>query len=474
MNLIRLVKAVNSLPQWFGSSGIRGSYGKITPQFSMKLGMAVGKTLKTPKQAYIASDIRFTSNLLKSAFMSGFSYVSGTITDVGLCPTPVISYISSIQNDTLGVMVTASHNPPSNNGFKFFLDGGECGQDFETEVEKKLQSELERPSSYRASQLSWKKAGTSRYKESKIYITDYVNYLLSKVKIENFETKIILDCANNVPNLVSPYALRKIGFKDVITINDTLDGYFPGRLSEPSSANLSVLKKVVVEEGADIGIAHDGDGDRFAMIDEQGNFINPTATINFFLDHLDYSNPARRKIILTSDCSNQAYELAENHQAEIITSRIGRNREYVNDDEILFLGEPNKLLFPELGKWIDGLYPILKLIEISKSKKISDLLAPYDKGKILRKAFKIAEEERIRVNSLLENLPELWAHKISKVSLLDGLKLFFKDKSSVLIRFSGTEPKIKFYVESHSVNKNWDLLSQLRTEFELNTEGIDC
>ena len=439
----------------------------------MNLGMAVGKMFQTSKPAYIASDVRFTSDLLKTCFISGFSYYSGTMIDIGLSPTPVISYITSFRDDTLGVMVTASHNPPSHNGFKFFLNGKECGEDFETKVENSLHYEIERPTTNKMSLHSWKNVGTTKYENSIIYIDDYVNYLRSKITIKNQDKKIILDCANNVPNLVSPYVLKSLGF-NVITINDKLDATFSGRSSEPTSENLSTLKKRVIEEDADIGIAHDGDGDRFAIIDEEGNFVNSTTIINFFLDHLDYSNQNRRKIVLTSDCSNQAFEIAETHGAEIITSRIGRNREYVNDNEILFLGEPNKLLFPELGKWIDGLYPVLKLIEISKSKKISNLLAPYNKRKILRKAFKIAEKERPRVNSLLETLPKLWEDKISNLSLLDGLKLFLKEKSSALIRFSGTEPKIKFYIESHSIEKNWDILSQLTTEFELNTKGIDC
>lgn len=435
--------------------------------------MAVGKTFQTSKPAYIASDVRFTSDLLKMCFISGFTYYSGSMIDIGLTPTPVISYITSVKYDTLGIMVTASHNPPSNNGFKFFLNGRECGENFESKVEKNLLYEFERFNANKISPHSWKNVGTSKYDNNKIYIDGYVNHLFNSVKIKNQDVKVILDCANNVPNLVSPYVFKHLGL-EIVTINDTLDAAFPGRSSEPTSNNLTTLKREVIEEDADIGIAHDGDGDRFAIIDEQGNFVNPTTIINFFLDHIDYSNIERRKIVLTSDCSNQAFEIAEKHHAEIITSRIGRNREYVNDEGILFLGEPNKLLFPEFGKWIDGLYPILKLIEITKSNKISNLLAPYDRRKILRKAFKIAEKERPRVNRIIKNLPQLWESIISKAQFFDGLKLFFKDKSSILIRISGTEPKIKFYIESYSIKQNWDILDQLKTEFKLKTEGIDC
>ncbi len=458
---------------WFGSSGIRGPYNVITPTFGMKLGMAVGSVFKLSKPTYIASDIRFTSHILKAAFMSGFSSVSGSIIDIGLCPTPVLSFCSSLK-DTLGIMVTASHNPPSDNGFKLFLNGGECDKNIESQVEKELQIELNRSFQDNSALSSWKNVGNSTFHESQVLIDDYINHLLNKVEMENYDYKIILDCANNVPNLVSPITFQRLGFKNILTINNKLDGFFPGRSSEPSSVNLTVLKEVVVEEGADIGIAHDGDGDRFAIIDEQGNFVSSTALINFFLDNLDYSNPEKNKIVLTSDCTKQAFEIAEKKKADVITSRIGRNRDYVDEEGLLFLAEPSKLLFPELGKWIDGLYPVLKLLAILKARKISKVMALYEKRNILRKGFRISNEDKERVNSKIDDLPTLWSGKISHTSTLDGLKLFFKDESSVLLRFSGTEPKIKIYIESFSQTKNSEILTELKDIFGLSGVGFDC
>ncbi|MFX1504659.1 MAG: hypothetical protein ACFFDC_00970, partial [Promethearchaeota archaeon] len=105
---------------------------------------------------------------------------------------------------------------------------------------------------------------------------------------------------------------------------------------------------------------------------------------------------------------------------------------------------------------------------------LSKVLAPYDERKILRKSFKISNGDRIHVKNLINDLPNLWSKKISKKSLLDGLKIYFKDNSSVLIRFSGTEPKIKFYIESDSGNKNHDILVTLKEFFDLQSAGYDC
>ncbi|MFX0211680.1 MAG: hypothetical protein ACFFDT_37230 [Candidatus Hodarchaeota archaeon] len=461
------------MPRYFGSSGIRGSFKRINPEFSILLGKAVGKALKSTKPAYITSDIRFTSNLLKSAFISGYSSSSGTIIDIGLSSTPILSYISSIKK-TLGVMVTASHNPPSNNGFKFFLNGSECGEAFEKKVENKLQLESDSSNSSTSKRIPWNNVGQSRYENCSYYIDNYLKHLFSKVQINNFDRRIIVDCANNVQNLVSPPALKQIGFKNVIAINDTLDASFPGRPSEPSSGNLDSLKKKVIKENADIGIAHDGDGDRFAIIDEKGNFVSSTSLICFFIDHLDYSNPNRTKIILTSDCTNQAVDLVEKNGGSVVLNQIGRNREFVNDGEVLFLAEPNKLIFPHLGKWIDGLFPVLKLLEISGSKRISDVLSPYDKRKVLRKAFEVSAGEQDRIKTQIELFSQSWSNNILTISYLDGLKLNLKDESSILIRFSGTEPKVKFYIESSSRKKNEGILNKIITGFEFNTSGKDC
>ncbi len=461
------------MPQWFGSSGIRGSYQKINPIFSMKLGIAVSKVIKTGSSAIIASDIRYTSNLLKSSFMSGFSSESGSIVDIGLAPTPVLSYFS-YNRRTLGIMLTASHNPPSNNGFKLFLDGTECEEALELKIEDVLQKELKKKHYKNESQNAWKTTGEILHANNSDYFDIYLKYLLKSIKIRDVDWKIVLDCANNVPNLVSPQALKKIGVKELIMINDTLDASFPGRPSEPSAGNLDTLRKTVIQKEADLGIAHDGDGDRFAVIDEKGHFINSTALISFFSDHLDYSNPNRNKVILSSDCTKQSKEIVEKNGGKVIISKIGKNKEYVNDNNVLFLAEPNKLIFPDLGGWIDGLFPVLRLIELSQLRPISEIIKEYDKRKILRKAFKIAENDRVKINSIINRLPESWSGMIHDISELDGLKLFFKDDSNLLIRFSGTEPKIKFYIESSSMKKNETILKKVIEEFNLTFPGFDC
>jgi phosphoglucosamine mutase len=459
--------------QWFGSSGVRGTYAEISPSFGFKLGIAVGETFKLKKSVYIASDIRATGSILKFCFMSGYSSVSGDIIDIGLNPTPILSYISDVR-DTLGIMITASHNPPGNNGFKLFWKGGECSEAVENQVETKIQTTAI-PDSYHSSNLSkWDSVGTGLFSNPKPIVNSYLELIADKLNIDQTDQSIVIDCANNVPNFVTPLALKKLGFQNLIEINKNLDPTFPGRPSEPTEENLQGLISVVIDENADLGIAHDGDGDRFAIIDEKGKIIRATTLINIFLDHLDYSTEKNGIIYLTSDCTNEAVNIAAKHGATVKISRIGRNREYINEVGVIFLAEPNKLIFPELGKWIDGLYPALKLLEILGTKKLSSITKKYDKRKILRKAFNYNQDKWQQIQGHIQNLPSLWSDQIEKVIKTDGLKFYLKNNSSVLIRFSGTEPKVKFYLESDTNSANAKLLSKLKIELNLDGYGLDC
>lgn len=459
--------------KWFGSSGVRGDYNVISPEFALELGMAVGKTFSLKKPVFIASDIRATGDILKSCFMSGYSSFSGDIIDIGLCSTPVLSYMSDI-SETLGIMVTASHNPQGHNGFKLFWRGGECSEEIETKIEQVMESYNSGKETLEKKRSPWKSVGTTSFIEPSRIIDHFVNFLNDKIDNCNKDTKIVLDCANNVPNLVSPLSLEKLGFKNVILINNVLDSTFPGRPSEPTLDNLQELIKRVISEKADLGVAHDGDGDRFTIIDENGHLIKATTLINFFINNLDYSDPIKNIIYLTSDCTKEGEIIAKKQDAIVKTSRIGRNREHVNEEGVLFLAEPNKLIFPEIGNWIDGLYPVLKLLEIRKNRKISEIMLQYENRKTLRRAYKISKDEKDRIYDHIEKLPTLWADLIEKTVNLDGLKLHLKDKSSVLIRFSGTEPKVKFYLESDTVDQNLKLITLIQEELNLTGEGIEC
>ncbi len=461
------------MTRWFGSSGIRGPFHKINPSFCMKFGIAVGKTLKTDTTAYIASDIRKTSDLLKSSIMSGYSSESGSIIDIGLAPTPVLAYLSYCK-ENLGIMITASHNPPSNNGIKLFLNGTECKEAIEFRIEETLEKEFVKLDRSLISKDSWKDVGLISHERNEVHFDSYFKFILKSIKIDNLAMKVVLDCANNVPNLTSPQILKNIGVKSLITINNDMDAFFLGRPSEPSAENLNTLKQTVIRENADIGIAHDGDGDRFAIIDEKGHFVNPTAIISFFADHFNYSNQNRNTVVLSSDCTKQTKDIVEKKGGIVIQSKIGRNREFVDNNNILFLAEPNKLIFPEFSKWIDGLFPVLKLLKLSQLNPISEIMKEYDKRKVLRKAVAITDKERPRIFELVKNLPENWSKDIRDISELDGMKLFFKDNSIVLIRFSGTESKIKFYIESPSIKKNIAILGKLVKEFDFDSTGFDC
>ncbi|MBU7045540.1 MAG: hypothetical protein HXS54_03810, partial [Theionarchaea archaeon] len=162
-----------------------------------------------------------------------------------------------------GIMVTASHNPPDNNGMKVFVNHRELYPCEEREIEEIVTS--------LHSSLSWKLPGT----EKKQLIPDYKKAVLTYIEKE-FGTiysgkKIVLDCGNGMGALVTPYILEKMGC-DIIPLYTEVTGKFE-RPPEPSEKNISLLKETVLQEGADMGIAHDGDADRINVVDEKGKII---------------------------------------------------------------------------------------------------------------------------------------------------------------------------------------------------------
>ncbi|HYY90835.1 MAG TPA: hypothetical protein VE955_02485, partial [Candidatus Dormibacteraeota bacterium] len=239
------------MPLQFGSSGIRGKYGDtITPETSFELGSILGDVLG-PRLA-LGNDPRLSGPTLRAAFVSSALESGVEITDYGLIPTPALAYQTVHTRGDGGVMITASHNPIAYNGFKIFNAKGESLEDSST-----LQSSTKKP---RASAHEW-----SSIRDE--YPEDYERRL-STIKF-NKKWRVILDPGNGATSRLAPRIYRGTVSK-ATAINSHPDGRYPGRGPEPTRESLTMLSRVVSETKADIGIAFDGDGDRFYIVDEKG------------------------------------------------------------------------------------------------------------------------------------------------------------------------------------------------------------
>lgn len=254
--------------KYFGTDGVRGEVGKfpITPEFALKLGWAAGKILATQgsKKVLIGKDTRISGYMLESALESGLAAAGLSAAFTGPMPTPAIAYLTRTFRAEAGIVISASHNPYYDNGIKFFSASGEkLPDDVEEAIEKLLDEPMDCVSSADLGRASRINDAAGRY------IEFCKSTFPAHLSLEGF--KIVVDCANGATYHIAPNVMRELG-AEVIEIGTRPDGL---NINEKCGAtDIKALQKVVVESGADVGLAYDGDGDRLIMVDHLGNKVD--------------------------------------------------------------------------------------------------------------------------------------------------------------------------------------------------------
>ncbi|MFS1562313.1 MAG: phosphoglucosamine mutase [Candidatus Arsenophonus phytopathogenicus] len=254
--------------KYFGTDGIRGKVGEnpITPDFVLKLGWAAGKVLARhgSRKIIIGKDTRISGYMLESSLEAGLAAAGVSAAFTGPMPTPAIAYLTRTFRAEAGIVISASHNPYYDNGIKFFsIDGTKLPDDVEEAIEAEMEKPLTCVESAELGRASRIVDAAGRYIE---YCkgTFPSNQSLSGLKI-------VLDCANGATYHIAPNVLTELG-AEVIAIGCEPNGL---NINEGcGAADVTLLKKRVVTEKADIGLAFDGDGDRVIMVDHRGNRID--------------------------------------------------------------------------------------------------------------------------------------------------------------------------------------------------------
>ncbi|PPE72847.1 phosphoglucosamine mutase [Solimonas fluminis] len=253
--------------KYFGTDGIRGRVGEkpLTPEFALKLGWAAGRVLggEPGRQVLIGKDTRRSGYLFESALEAGFSAAGMDVGLLGPLPTPGVSVLTKALKACAGVVISASHNPHYDNGVKFFgADGGKLNDAVELEIEALLEQEL--------SCVEPEKVGAARRIGNAVEL--YVSHCLIAYRGPRLDgMRIVVDCANGAAYQVAPETLRRLGAK-VVAIHNQPDGFNIN--DHCGSTHLDSLSRAVVEHGAELGIALDGDADRCLMVDHQGREVD--------------------------------------------------------------------------------------------------------------------------------------------------------------------------------------------------------
>lgn len=421
----------------------------LTVDLALNLARAVGTELG-PGRIAISRDSRHGGLMFTRAIIAGLLSTGCSPIDIGPAPTPALQFIVPKLGCVAGVMVTASHNPPEFNGIKVLgSDGIEVTRETEAKIEDAYFEK-------RFTVADWDSVGeASEYHET---IRHYINAIKSHVDVEAIKRRnfvVVVDGANSVGSLVTPFLLREIGCK-VISLNAQLDGSFPGRNPEPIPENLVELSKTVTSIGADIGIAHDGDADRATFVDEKGHTLWGDQSFAIVASRV----LAKKKgsILVTPISSGRLIEdIAKQAGAKIDWTVVGSVVVSHRLEEISaeLGGEENGgIFYPPHQSVRDGAMAAALVIEIMalEAKSLNEMVAElptYFSTKI--KVPVPAEKKDILLKTVLE-LTE-GEDRIT----IDGVKIMF-DEGWILMRPSGTEPLWRCFTEA-STQKRADELA---------------
>ena len=404
----------------FGTSGIRRTIDRDLVQLALNVGLAVGNVYRS---VVVGCDTRTSSNALRYATISGLLASGASCSDATVLPTPTLAYVT--REFKAGVMITASHNPPSYNGIKLVNPDGSA---FYASQQKQIEDLV--------SGASLATAPWNKMKNADVYSSAIEKHVerIRKDFSGGFKLKVVVDSGCGAAYFITPHLLTKLGC-EVLSLNCYPSGFFPHDV-EPTEANLRDLIKATKEAGADLGIAHDGDADRMMVIDDKGRFVSGDKLLVIFAKAV-----GARKVVTTVDASMSLDEMG----FKVIRTRVGDP--YVSEKLKKggdFGGEPSGAwVFPGISLCPDGIYAAAQVVAIASQNKISELVDSIPAYPMLRGS---TSSEGVVMAELEQRLLAMNPVSMDKI---DGLKLNFKD-GWLLIRPSGTEPKIRLTAEAKS------------------------
>jgi phosphoglucosamine mutase len=420
----------------FGTSGVRGVVNEdFRPELVLDLGLALATKLGNSGTVVVGRDSRTSGELFENCLVAGLLSGGCSIGKLGVVPTPAVGFAVRHLGADAGVMITASHNPPEYNGVKFWdSDGVAYGPKQEAKVEAIYFAKRSKP-------VAWDKIGEV---EAIDILPDYVDEVVNAVSFKK-KYKVVVDCGNGVGALVTPYLLRRLGCK-VITLNSQLDGFFPGRGLEPTAENLQELCTVVKSLGADLGLAHDGDADRVAAVDEKGRMAEPDELLALISAH-----QVRKKgdlVVTTVDASGTVDECVGAKRGKVVRTKVGdvSVAAEIKKRGAIFGGEPSgSWIFPEVHLVPDGPLAAAKILELldSTGKQLSELLDELPEHPTVRKKVACSNDKKAATMKKFKTRLRKKFKGISDVLTVDGVRFSFKDGSWALVRPSGTEPYIR-------------------------------
>ena len=436
----------------FGSSGVRGLVNvDLKPILAAKIGLAV-VTFSKAKKVLVARDTRVSGVMLENALVSGLLAEGADVNCLGVVPTPVLAYLTKRLKADVGVMITASHNPPQYNGIKIF--GGDSlaySKESQNEVEKIIANE-----SFRRG--DWRNVGeTLLIDESHLYVE-----MIGKTAKLHKKWHVIVDPGCGATYNLAPMVLKILGCS-VQAINSQPDGFFPARSPEPNAESMKLLAKIVRELDADLGVGYDGDGNRAAFIDEKGNFVDFDRVLAAYAAYV--AKKKGKGVVVTNVETSMCIEkMVEACGGKVMRTKVGDVyvAEAIKRHNAVFGGEPcGAWIHPQFHYCPDGILSsvmLLKALE-DENRSLSEFIAETPQYQTLRENIVCKNKVKHKVvEKVGEGLKAVFpAYK--KYSTVDGVRLALRN-GWILVRASGTEPVVRLTVEGESLKAAKEILEK--------------
>lgn len=434
----------------FGTDGVRGEAGSfITPLLCIRLGIAAGiyfKQNSTTNKILVGKDTRRSGYMIENALVSALTSVGFDVIQVGPMPTPAVAFLTEDMRCDAGIMISASHNPFGDNGIKFFdRHGHKLDEQAESSIEEIFNKQDLLDSAYKKG----REVGSSKRIDDVIgrYIVHIKNAFPKELTLHGM--RIVIDCANGAAYKVAPTILQELG-ADIVVINDEPNGF---NINENCGAmHPQDLCNEVLKYRADIGFALDGDADRLVVVDNKGNIVDGDMLIGSISSYLNKNDLLESKKVVATQMSNLALEeFLLKEGLELVRCNVGDKYVFsaMKESKTNFGAEQSgHIIFSDYSTTGDGLMSAIQVLAlILRSKKpSSEALNP----------FKLYPQKLVNL-------------RVSQKPPLESIKGFKELENEIkqvglrsLIRYSGTEPKVRILIEG----KDSKLLDSMLSKME--------
>ena len=421
----------------FGTDGIRGSAGfadsLLNPKLVEAIGVATGIVFKGQAQILIGRDTRKSGLEIEQALIAGLTNTGVNVTLVGVIPTPGLAHLVLARKADAAIMITASHNPASDNGIKIFGSNGQkIPDEVEQEIERLIDSNTEAETSHEGLVVTDENGRN-----------DYITYLLSTISKSLSGLKVVVDCAHGSASTYAPEVLKGAG-AEVIVIGASPNGQNINQ--DCGSTHLDLLAAKVLECKADLGIAHDGDADRALLIDGDGNIVDGDALLALLALSAKRNNELPGNKIVATVMSNLGFlNKMKNEGIVVEVAQVGDRfvLEQMLAHEIYYGGEQSgHIILRKFATTGDGILTALQILELiakgeAKAENLSEIFSSYPQVLL---NIPVADKETILNSTNLKIATESAEKELGN----DG---------RILIRASGTEPLIRVMVEADTQSK---------------------